>query len=293
MFRIGILGTENSHADGFSEIFNGFREDCREEFSDMQVTAVGGLYPEASRALCEKYRIETILNDPKEMARHVDAVMVTARDGRYHGMYARPFLEAGIPAFIDKPFTSDPAEAAALARLARERKVPLTGGSSLKYCADVIRAGEFAAANAPSVLGGDVTAPVSMHNEYGGFWFYSAHLVEICLKVFGFRPEWVWTTQTEKGLTGILHYSAYDVTIHFMESAYHYSATVITKDAIRFQPISLADAALEESRSFARMLRGEGMDYGYEELVLPVFVLSAIEKSLVTGEKTPIATSTV
>ena len=41
------------------------------------------------------------------------------RDGKYHAEYARPFLEAGLPAFIDKPFTSDPAGALALAKLAK------------------------------------------------------------------------------------------------------------------------------------------------------------------------------
>ncbi len=288
MFKVGILGTENSHATGFSEIFNGYREDCREEFRDFRVTAVGGMYPEASRTLCEKYGIETVLDDPAEMAGTVDAVMVTARDGRYHSRYVLPFLEAGIPAFIDKPFTSNPQEAVELARLAKSRGIPLVGGSSLKLCADVIQMGNLVKDQKPSVLGGDVTAPVSLHNEYGGFWFYSAHLVEICLRVFGYDPEWVWATQTDKGITGVLHYPQYDVTLHFTDSAYQYSVTVNTRESILFREINITDYTLAECRSFAGMLRNGTMDFSYEQLVLPVFILSAIESSLQTGQKATI-----
>ena len=36
-----------------------------------------------------------------------------------------------------------------------------------------------------NILGGHVTAPVSMENPYGGFWFYTQHLVAMVTTVFG------------------------------------------------------------------------------------------------------------
>ena len=139
MYKVGILGAENSHAMGFSQIFNGIREDLREEFDDIRVIAVGGSYPEANKEVAEKCGVEMVVESAAELEGKVDAIMVTARDGKYHAGFARPFIEVGLPAFVDKPFTSDPEEAVALARLAKEKGVPLCGGSSLKLCDDVLK----------------------------------------------------------------------------------------------------------------------------------------------------------
>lgn len=285
MFRIGILGAENSHAMGFAQIFNGYRADLKDEFDDIRVVSVGGRYPEANREVYEKCGLETIVNRPEEMLGNVDAVMVTARDGAYHADFARLFIEAGIPAFVDKPFTSDPAEALALAKLAKSRGVPLVGGSSLKLCADVIKLGDTVKAAGEKLRGGYIAAPVSLENEYGGFWFYSAHLVEICLRVFGYEPEWVWANRTPGGVSVVVHYGAFDVTNHFTEGAYHYSGAINTTDGTFFQSINIDDFTVLEARSFARMLRTGEMDFSYAQLVQPVYVLAAIEKSFLTGEK--------
>jgi len=283
MYRIGILGAENSHAMGFSQIFNGLRPDCADEFSDIQVVAVGGNYPDANRDVAEKCNVPRIVERPEELLGEIDAIMVTARDGRWHAPFVRPFIEAGIPAFIDKPFTSDPAEALELARLAKAKNVPIVGGSSLKLCADVVSLAEKA--QSVTVLGGDVTAPVSLVNDYGDFWFYAAHLVEISLRIFGFNPEWVWANRTGRGVTAVVHYADFDVTHHFTEGAYHYAGSVCTKDGVIFQPFNIDDFTLIEARSFAKMLRTGEMDFSYEQLVQPVFVLAALEKSFLSGER--------
>ena len=121
MFRVGILGTENSHAMAFAKILNGLDEQFAGQFDDFRVVAVGGIDPEASKKVADTCGIDLIVDKPEEMLGLVDAVMITCRDGKYHAPYARPFIEAGIPAFIDKPFTSNPAEAVALVKLAKEK----------------------------------------------------------------------------------------------------------------------------------------------------------------------------
>ena len=293
MFRVGILGAENSHAMAFGQIFNGFRPDLGDEFADIRVVGVGGNYPDANRDVFEKCALDFIEENPGDMLGKVDAVMVTARDGKYHGEFARRFIEAGVPAFIDKPFTSDPEEALALARLAKSKGVPLVGGSSLKLCADVIDMNALVQQAGEKAISGDVTAPVSLVNEYGGFWFYAAHLVEICLKVFGYDPEWTWASRTAKGVTAVIHYAGYEVTCHFTDSAYNYSVTLHTPDGPVFRPVNIDDFSVLEARSFAKMLRTGEMDFSYEQLVIPVYVLAAIEKSFETGEKQPIPKVTV
>ena len=291
MFRVGILGAENSHAKAFTEIFNGLKPEFGDEFSDIRVVAVGGNYPEENRKVFERGGLELLAERPEELLGRVDAVMVTARDGRYHAPFVRPFLEAGIPAFIDKPFTSDPQEALSLIRLAQETKAPLAGGSSVKLCEGVQRLRAHVLEGAGDVLGGDLTAPVSMQNDYGDFWFYSAHLVESCLYAFGYDPQWVWASRHPGGVTAVLHYDRYEVTNHFTDGAYFYSGTVNTRKGSFYEPLDIQSIYALECRSFARMLRTGEMDFSYEQLAKPVEVLAAIERSFQTGERQPLSDS--
>jgi len=283
MFRVGILGAENSHAMAFSEIFNGLRPGCAGLFDDIRVVGVGGNYPEANQKVFDKCGLEFIVDKPEDMLGKVDAVMVTARDGRYHAPFVRPFIEAGIPAFIDKPFTSDPAEALDLINLAKAKKVPLVGGSSVKLT-DQVKALKQAVQEG-GVVGGDLSAPVSMVNEYGGYWFYSSHLAECSLAVFGEDPQWVWASENNGSVTVVTHYDRYDITNHFLGEAYQYSGTVCKASGIYHQPISLDGIFERECASFARMLRTGEMEYTYEQLIRPVYYLKAIEQSFLTGEK--------
>lgn len=289
MYRIGILGSENSHAMAFSRAFNGLDQEVVGEFDDIQVVGTFSLYPEANQQLMEQCGLEFIADRPEDMLGRVDAVMVTARDGKYHAEYARPFLEAGIPAFIDKPFDSNGEAAIALAKLAKEKKVPLVGGSTLKLCAETRRMAALVQQDPAQVMGGSVVAPVSMKNEYGDFYFYSSHLAEILMPVFGYYPEWVMASETVSGVGILVHYPNFDVSGHYAEGMYDYTCTVIRKDGVRHTPIHLDNAYTEECRGFARMLRQGNMEYSYEQLVQPVMLLNAIERSLKTGLPQPVA----
>lgn len=284
MYRIGILGTENSHALAFAQILNGFHPDFQNQYEDFQVVAVGGIDPEASRNIAEKCCIKTIVAKPEDMVGLVDAVMITARDGKYHAPYAMPFIEAGLPAFIDKPFTSNPEEALHLAKFAKEHGVMLVGGSSVKLT-DAVLSLRAKVQSAGTVVGGDITSPVSLANDYGNFWFYASHLAECCLTVFGMNPEWLWANRTNQGVTVVVHYKDFDVTNHYIENVYDYSGTVITNEGITHLPILLDNIYPRECECFANMLRHGIMSHSYEELVAPVFLMDAIEKSFTTGTK--------
>ena len=92
MYRIGILGSENSHASAFSEIFNKPDENGAFKYPDCHVVAVGGHYPESNKEVFEKFGLDFIAEKPEDMLGKVDAVMVTARDGKFHPEVARPFV---------------------------------------------------------------------------------------------------------------------------------------------------------------------------------------------------------
>lgn len=282
MFRVGIIGSENSHAMAFSEIFNLNNKD---QYPDIQVVAIYGEDKAASEAVRDKCGVEIMT--PEEMLGKVDAIMVTSRDGALHAGYAKPFIEAGIPAFVDKPLTRDVEEASALMRLAKEKGVPIVGGSSLKYPEDlaalkeVVKKGE--------VRGADLAAPVSLVNDYGGFFFYASHLVEMTMAIFGSQPRKIWACRTQDSVTATVRFDQCDVTNHFNEGNYHYSATIYTKDQTIFKELDVSKIYQHECDAFAKMLRTGKMEQTYEELVMPVAYIAAIEKAYETGEEQEIA----
>lgn len=280
MYKIGIIGSENSHAAAFSEIFN-----LSGTYDDVRVTAIWGEDMEASRKIADKCHVEIV--KPMDMLRQVDAVMVTSRNGALHWGYVRPFIEAGKPAFVDKPLANDYAEAKAIIDLAAEKHVPLVGGSSLKLIADTLalKAAADEAKAKGELLGGNVYAPVSLDNPYGGFYFYSSHLIEIALTIFGYDPVAVNAVRTKAGIAAVLEYAGYAVTLNYTESAYKYGGVVLAKGGVSGREINMGDAYAREVESFVKMLRTGESDIPARNLALPVRVLNAIEASCTAHER--------
>lgn len=278
MYRIGIIGSENSHAAAFAEIFGAGKDG---KYSDIEVVAIGGIDHEASLKVQEICPTAQVIDRAEDMVDLVDAAMITSRDGALHLAQAKPFLEAGKPLFVDKPFTRNTEEAITLIQMAQEKGIPLVGGSSVKYADAVLRLARQAANG--EVLGGDVTAPVNMVNEYGGFFFYASHLVEVMMHIFGYDIQEVLALRSGKGVTAVARYADFDVTNHFQEGCYVYSATLYQKGKTQFEELDIQDIYQKECENFAHMLRTGHMDETYEQLIRPVFYMEALEKSYTTG----------
>lgn len=282
-FRVGIIGSENSHAAAFMNIFN-----KEKIYEDIEVVAVGGMDKESNQKLFEEFNLEFIAEKPEDMLGKVDAVMVTARDGKYHAQFARPFIEAGIPAFIDKPFTVDPKEAVELVKLAKSKNVPICGGSSLKNCYDVLMLKNEFETKKDDVISGTVTAPVNINNPYSGFFFYSSHLVEIALAIFGYDPVAVKAEEKNGSIVAIVEYDNFSIANCFVDGCYQYHASVISKKRIYERMIDESICYKHECEEFVEMLRNKKMKYTYEQLVAPVFYLDAVYRSYTSGEKVKI-----
>lgn len=276
MYKIGIIGGENSHARDIASRINvpeGLYPDCR-------VTHIWGHYPEENARLAREYDI-VLAADIGEMLEAVDAVMVTARDGKFHAEFARPFIEAGKPAFIDKPFTVDEAEARELIDLARAKNVPLCGGSTLKY-ADGVEA-LSALARQGGVFGGSLSAPVLMESEYSGFFFYSPHLAEMTLEVFG-KPRGVRAVRNPSGVCATVDYGDFCVTNHFGSGAGDYCASVYSANGSDAGRLDVSMISAKSCAAFVNMLRTGEMPRSYDSLLAPVIYLSAVKKAYETGE---------
>ena len=283
-FRIGIVGGENSHANEFSFAINMPDENGNYRYPDCRVTCIGGHYREANEAVAREFKIDNVFDNFEEMVPVVDAVIITARDGKYHYEFAKPFIDAGIPAFIDKPFTVDSDEARSLIALAKEKRVPLCGGSVLKFTNGILKLSKLVKETDEEIMGGALSAPVALNSEYSGFFFYASHLVEMTLATFGYNPKSISAKRHDKTVCATINYDNFSVTNHFKEGCGSYTAEVYTSKDTYFEKLDFAGAGEREWDVFVDMLRTGKMYNTYEELAIPVYYMEAIKRAYESGE---------
>ena len=76
--------------------------------------------------------IPNVVPQPTDVIGHVDAVVIATDIGSEHVQRARPFIEAGLPVFIDKPLTDNTADLNTFRAWAAAGK-PLMSSSSMRY----------------------------------------------------------------------------------------------------------------------------------------------------------------
>jgi hypothetical protein len=113
----------------------------------------------------------------------VDGMLIESLQGSVHRERARPFLEAGLPCFIDKPFTNGVADAQAIVVLAAKKGVPVFSSSSLRYAPELVRFVEDAK-HGP-IHGCLAFGPASLDPGNPGLFHYGIHAVEVLYTVMG------------------------------------------------------------------------------------------------------------
>ena len=129
-----------------------------------------------------------------------------------------------------------------------------------------------------TVAGGSVVAPVNMENPYGNFWFYSSHLIQIILSVFGNDVKSVSANKSAKGVTAVYRYENFDVTATYAEAYYNYNVTLYG-DKVISTNIDLSEGTAAEMDEFMEMLSSKKSPKSYEDLTRAVFVTAATIKS--------------
>ena len=73
---------------------------------NAQVTHIWTDVLDEARLVAKASLIPNVVNKPEDVIGHVDGVFISTDDGFDHVRRARPFVEAGIPVFIDKPLAT-------------------------------------------------------------------------------------------------------------------------------------------------------------------------------------------
>lgn len=127
MLKIGIIGMSqgNAHPYSWSAIINGYYDaheiktagypavsdylDANSDtlgLSGAKVTHIWTQERKISESIARSGRIENISGSLKQMAVSVDAVLLSRDDPENHVKMAKPFIESGVPVFIDKPLAA-------------------------------------------------------------------------------------------------------------------------------------------------------------------------------------------
>lgn len=190
MIRLGIVDFDTSHAVEFTKRLN--HVDIAEDQWVAGAKVVAGvpgtslIAPEVIGPNTEKikgYGVE-ILDDPAKLIGKVDAVLIESVDGGVHVERALPFLEKGIPTYVDKPFACSLADAKKMADVAMAKHVPLMSSSSLRYAPEVVAA--KAGKTLGDVIGVTTYGPSPLHaTRNPGMFHYGIHPVEMLFTLMG------------------------------------------------------------------------------------------------------------
>lgn len=278
MYKIAILGCENSHAKNFLTLI------AQGLYPSITVVGIYSDEQEPMQKLSEQFCVP-IMEKPDALVGQVDGIMITARHGDNHYKYAKPYLKDGIPMFIDKPITCREDEAVLFMREAGEYGVRLCGGSTIASRPQTRALAQDVSDGAlGDTVGGSIVCPYYPNSVYGGFYFYAQHLVDTMLTVFGTDIRKVSAQKTSGALLLTAEYDNYSIQGAYITSGGYYSATVYGTKGIHTEEITFDGKSFcSEMDEMLHLLEGGDMQKSYESFILPVFVMNAIERSAENG----------
>lgn len=278
--RVGIIGAENSHTAIYGKMFN-----TDKKFPGVEVLYVWGETEEFAKSAMVKGNIPNMVKDPREMLGKIDALIVDHRHAKYHLEAAIPFIKAGIPTFIDKPFCYRISEGKEFLALAEKYGTPVSSYSTVAYSKatfDLKKQVESMGKINQVVRYG----PVDIDSEHGGIFFYGVHLLQPLMNIFGEDIERVKVTRNGKnGSASLVFKSGLYATLIFKNDSYGWETFVETKDGlIELKP------RIEENDpeicyvDMVEMFRTGKEPRSHESILSDVAVLEALEKSVVSQE---------
>jgi predicted dehydrogenase len=288
MFRLGILGSDNSHAEIFSKLVNLPGEKGTESlFPDMKATCIFGLDEVRTRQVAEDGMIPFIVKSPQEMIGKVDAVMAVFRHGGLHLQHVLPFIRAGIPTWVDKPFAISNEDARVMLQDAARCGTLLTGGSTCRHTYDVLalKNAYRNGSRAGNIHAAVMNFPATVENEYGGIYFYGAHLSEMATEVFGNDAKSVVATKTNGMVTAIVKYDKLQLVLNFLPDCKSYHAVLYGDQGTVLREIDITNCYIRGFERFAEMLRTGKAPLSAEDMFAPVELLNAVRESYETGRE--------
>jgi len=288
MLKIGILGSDNSHADRFAELLNLPDHPNFLGNADARIIALWGQEPTRTAQVALQNRIETVVDDPAAMLDLVDAVICVTRHGDLHFDLVRPYLQARIPTFVDKPLAIDADDARTMVALAAQNRTPFSAFSTVRFSRD---AQHFLQATRQlgGVRVGSYSGPATRRNPYGGVLFYAIHSIELMLMTQGVGVQWVQamegTAVDAEGNGAIVAVCAWKNGLMASlelpaDASYAFRATALGREGVQSMTLDISDCYVEGMQQILAVLRGAASPVSPTEMIEAIQIGAAMTLSL-------------
>lgn len=286
MIRIGIVGSDNSHALAFSQLLNTDKGKNDPRWKDATCVAIYGADEARNKEVAEKGNIPHISPTLEDMIPRVDAVMTVWRHGDLHASHTLPFLRAGKHAFVDKPFAIKLEDCQAMLDAAKEHSVQLTSFSTTRFVPDIL--GLKAAVDTyGEPLLGQVSGPADLESEYGGVFFYANHAIEMMLATFGHGAEGIYAREGHGNMNCVVRWpDGKMANLNLTKSAKAtYSATVHGTKGWVSKTIDINGSYAYGLAVVAEMFRTGKRPLTDAQLLEPTRLMHALLRSLKSGRE--------
>ncbi len=277
MYRLGVIGSDNSHVDHYCRIFN---LDLEPHLDGAKIVAIHGLEEKRTREVAENGKIPEIVDSPEDFLGKIDAAIVQFRHGDLHLPYALPLIEKGIPVFIDKPFCLKVEDCKRLVEAAQKYRVPIFSCSVFRYDSLTLGFIERLRKDAGEIVTGSVTGPATLVNDYGGIGFYGIHVAELLLTVFGRGIRKMRAVEKNSDVIAQAEYDDKIVTLNLLGRAkYVFHLSAFGSRGWEAQEIQVTNGFVQSLKEFLRMLDGKKPVLDYLEMIESVRIMESIEES--------------
>lgn len=293
MLRLGIVDFDSSHCIEFTRRFNhvGLSPDQYVEgarvvagwpgTSEMAPQRIDGFREQVAAAGVD------LVGAPEELIGRVDAVLILSLCGSAHRDRVRPFLEAGVPAFVDKPFACSIADADDMVDQAEKSGTLLLHASALRFSSSVAALRDQIARVGP--LQGLITYGPAKRDPFNpGLLHYGIHAIEVLYALMGTGCESVSCTHSEGSdiVTGRWRDGRLATLRGSRAGATAYGAVAFCEHAVLSQPISTYDAYTNCCREIVRAFTEARPLVAHAELrEVTRFALTALESEQTAGTR--------
>lgn len=283
MLRLGIVDFDSSHCIEFTRRFNhvGLTSD---QYVDGARVVAG--WPGTSVMAPERipgFRNEMVaagvplVDAPDQLVGQIDAVLILSLCGTAHFERVRPFLAAGIPAYVDKPFACTLSDALQILNLARTTGVTVAYASALRYAEELPELRTIIHRSG-GLVGLLSSGPAKRADMNPGLFHYGIHAIEVLYALMG--PGCVDIANTFVDGAEFITGRWADGRLASVRGARHgataYSVTAFCGNAVIHQPISTRYAYRNLCREIVRSLSVPAPLVPYEEIEeVTRFVLAA------------------
>ena len=281
MVRIGIVGSDNSHALAFAKLANIDRtlgDRCA-------VAGIWGADPAQTTSVATEAKIGKVVEHPEAMIGEIDVAVVVDRHGDLHAEHALPFLEQGLPVFVDKPLAISLDDCRRIIAAANQSGAALTSFSALRFAPAI----EELASSLPelgAIKAAHFAGPCDLNSPYGGPYFYATHVVEMALRLVGDDIATVSAKRNGASVVVLVNWRNGAIGSFSLlgDAAYHFHATLFGANGMAAREIVGGGPTYAKTLEQIVIMAETGKrPLTDAQLLRPIEIVHAIEASLADG----------